>query len=281
MNFTMTKLSVAELDPALVVAVRLAIAAAVLLVIMVISGHRFPPWGPIWWALAASAIFGHTLPFSLLAWAQQSIDAGLAAILMATMPLFTLLLAQLFVRDEKPTIYSIGGFTLALVGIILLFGVDKLASLADQSLRQYAAVAAALCYGVNAIVTKWLTGLPWQSTAAGFMALAFLFGLPNLLGLNWSAVSTSPAAWLPVLYSGFMATALAAVMIVVIVRRSGASFLSQINFIIPVMGVAFSILLVNESLPANGALALIIILTGVALARPRPNRTVRSVNKGT
>ncbi|MEL7228319.1 MAG: DMT family transporter [Pseudomonadota bacterium] len=280
LNFTMTKLSVSELAPALVVAGRLAIAAAVLVIIMVFSGYRFPKWGPVWFALAASALFGHTLPFSLLAWAQQGIDAGLAAILMATMPLFTLLMAQLFVRDEKPTLYSVAGFTLALVGIILLFGVDKLASLADQSLRQYAAVGAALCYGVNAIVTKWLTGLPWQSSSAAFMVLAFLFGLPTLAVVEWASVSTSLNHWVPVLYSGLMATAFAAVMIVVVVKRSGASFLSQINFIIPVMGVAFSIALVNESLPANGALALVIILTGVALARRRPNRTVRSVNQG-
>lgn len=280
LNFTMTKLAVAELDPMLTVAARLAIAASVLVAIMLAAGYRFPPFGRVWIALAASALFGHTLPFSLLSWAQQSIDAGLAAILMATMPLFVLAMAQIFIRDEKPSIWSVAGFSLALVGIVILFGIEKLGSLADQSLRQYAAVGAALCYGVNAIVTKWLTSLPWQSSTAAFMTMAFLMSLPGLLFVDFTNSTASLTPWWPVLYSGFGATALGAVLIVLVVRRSGSSFLSQINFIVPVMGVAFSIILIGENLPPNGALALIIILAGVAIARRRPNRTIRSVNKG-
>ena len=78
---------------------------------------------------------------------------------MATMPLFTLLLAQLFTNDEKPNRYSLGGFAIALVGVTILFGPGKLASLADQTVRQYAVVGAALCYGLNAIITKNTKGV--------------------------------------------------------------------------------------------------------------------------
>ena len=154
-NFMMTKIAVAELPPMFVVFLRIAIACAMLTGVMWLAGLNFPK-GPIWVPLIASGLFGHTLPFSLLAWGQQSVDAGLAAILMATMPLFTLLLAQVFTDDEKPNRYSIAGFSLALVGIVLLFGFDKLASLGDQSVRQYAVALAAICYGINAIITKQL-----------------------------------------------------------------------------------------------------------------------------
>lgn len=279
-NFTMTKVAVATLPPFLVVAVRLAIAALLLIVIMRLAKQWFPKWGPIWWPLALSAFFGHTLPFSLLSWTQQKLDAGLTAILMATMPLFTLLLAQLFTKDERPNRYSIAGFAIALAGIIILFGPDKLMSLADQSLRQYAAVLAAICYGINAIVTKSLTALPWQQSTAAFMTLAFLMSLPTLLFTEVSFSVTNAGAWWAVVYSGVMSTAFAAVMIIVIIRRSSASFLSQINFMIPVFGVIISMLLLGEILPPNGAIALFIILCGVALARRRPTRNLISINKG-
>ena len=86
--------------------------------------------------------------------------------------------------------------------------------------------------------------------------------------------------WASVLYSGIMPTALGAVMIVIIIGRTGASFLSQINFLVPVLGVVFSIILLGERLPTNGFTALAIILAGVALARRRPKRDIISINKG-
>ena len=278
-NFMMTKISVQALPPMFVVSLRLAIAASALGLIMVLAGKWFPK-GWIWLPLLGSAFFGHTLPFSLLAWGQQRVDAGLAAILMATMPLFTLLLAQIFTNDEKPNRYSIGGFTIALVGIIILFGPEKLASLADQSLRQYAIIIAAMSYGVNAIVTKSLMGLSWQQSTASFMLAAFIMSLPLLVVSDLTAISAPAHVWLATVYTGIMPTAVGAILIIYVIRRTSASFLSQINFLVPLFGVALSILFINEVLPPNGAVALLIILAGVALARQRPKRKLISINKG-
>ena len=278
-NFMMTKIAVLELPPMLVVSLRLAIAAGFLAAIMLAAGYRLPNGG-IWKPIVLSALFGHTIPFSLLAWGQERVDAGLAAILMATMPLFTLFLAQVFTRDEKPTRYSIAGFAVALVGIIVLFGPEKLASLADQSVRQYAIALAAMSYGVNAIITKKLIGHPWQQTTACFMTVAFLFSLPLLLISDLSRITAPFGVWVAVVYTGLMPTAVGAILIVVLVRRTSASFLSQINFLVPVFGVAFALVFLQETLPANAAVALAIILSGVALARLQPGRKLVSFNKG-
>ena len=104
--------------------------------------------------------------------------------------------------------------------------------------------------------------------------------LPLLLLTDLSTVDASSQAWLAVAYSGFFATALAAVVIIIVVRRTTASFLSQINFMIPVFGVVFAGILLGEVLPPNGTVALLIILAGVALARRRPKRKLISINKG-
>lgn len=278
-NFMMTKISLQALSPMFLVSFRLIVAAVLLVAIMLAAGKWFPK-GRIWIVLLASAFFGHTLPFSLLAWGQQSVDAGLAAILMASMPLFTLFLAQVFTNDEKPNRYSVTGFAIALVGIIVLFGPDKLMSLADQSVRQYAIILAAMSYGVNAIVTKHLVGIPWQQSTASFMVAALVLSLPLLVFEDLSSISASTGVWAAAIYTGVMPTAVGAVLVIYIVRRTSASFLSQINFMVPLFGVAFSILFLGEVLPANGAIALLIILAGVALARRRPKREIISINKG-
>ncbi len=278
-NFAMTKVSVQALPPMFVVSVRLAIASTILVGVMLAARMWFPT-GPIWAAIIGSAFFGHTLPFTLLAWGQTRVDAGLAAILMATMPLFTLLLAQLFTNDERPNRYSVLGFSLALIGVIVLFGPSRLISLADQSLRQYAVMLAAMSYGANAIITKGLTGIKWQQSTASFMLVAFLMSLPLLLLSDLSDLSAPTHVWMATLYTGIMPTSVGAILIVLVVRRAGASFLSQINFLVPVFGTVFAILFLGEQLPPNAVIALAVILTGVAIARRRPKRALISINKG-
>ena len=278
-NFMMTKISVQYLPPMFVVTFRLGVAAVLLFVMMKVAGLSFPK-GPVWVSLIAAGVIGLTIPFSLLSWAQQRVDAGLAAILMATMPLFTLLLAQLFTKDEKPNRYSVGGFAIALIGVIILFGPEKLASLADQSIRQYAVIAAALCYGLNAIITKKFVGMDWRQSTASMMLVGTVSSLPLLLLSDLSTLEAPMRAWVATIYTGIVPTAIGSIIIILIIRRTSASFLSQINFLVPLYGVAFAILFVDEALPANGAIALLIILCGVALARRRPKRKFISINKG-
>jgi drug/metabolite transporter (DMT)-like permease len=278
-SFLTTKISVHSLPPMFVVFARMAVASAILLTMTLMAGKWFPR-GRIWFAIIGSAMFGLVLPFSLLSWGQQKVDAGLAAILMASMPLFTLLLAQVFTNDEKPNRYSFVGFAIALAGIVVLFGPERLLSLADQSLRQYAVIGAALSYGVNAIITKQLTGLDWQQSSLSIVVAALFLSLPMLLLEDLSNLNAPTEAWLATLYSGVMPTAIGSVLIILIVRRTSASFLSQINFLVPLFGVVFAIVLLNEALPENGGIALMIILVGVALARRRPKREQISINKG-
>lgn len=273
-NFMFIKIAVTQMPPFFFSFSRLAIAALILIALMVLAGRRFPR-GRIWLPLVGSALFGYALPFALISWGQQRVDAGVTAILMATMPLFTLLLAQFFTRDEKPSRWTIIGFCTALSGIFLLFGFDKLLSLADQSLRQYAIALAAISYGVNAIISKQLVDLDWRQMAASLMAVAVILSAPLLLLVEWPLNDIADNAWWALIYSSIIPTAYAAILIVQVVQRQGASFLSLINFIVPVVGVFCAVLFLGETLPSNAWLALIVILVGVAIARRRPKPAIK------
>jgi len=278
-NFMFIKIAVTVIPSELFVFVRLLIAAVVLVAIMYWVGQPLPR-GAIWWPIVGSAFFGYTLPFALISWGQERVDSGIASILMATMPLFTLAMAQIMTQDEKPNRYTVAGFLIALVGVMLLFGFEKLAMLGDESIRQYAIAAGAVSFGVNAIITKRLTKLEWQTMTACLMTVSVVLALPLLLLVDWSGVSAGPEIWLSIIYTGLGPTALGAVLIIIVVQRQGAAFLSQLNFIVPVVGVVCAVVFLKEKLPANAALALFVILCGVAIARRRPARKLVSINKG-
>jgi len=134
---------------------------------MLLNGARLPSFGKIWWPLFASAFFGNALPFALISWGQVSVEAGLTAIFMAVMPLATLVLAHFFTRDEKFDRFKFIGVMFGLTGVIVLMGWNNLSQLGDQAIRQLAILCGALCYAVNAIITKQITHLPkWSAMTA-------------------------------------------------------------------------------------------------------------------
>ncbi len=280
-SFMLTKIAVAEIPAASLVAVRLIIASVIFVVIMYISGQRLPGAGKIWLPIVAAAFFGNAAPFLLIAWGQEKVDAGLAAILMATMPLMTIVIAQFFTRDEKLTVLKIVGFCLGLLGVAVMIGFDKLGSLGEHTIRQYAITAGALCYAISAIVTKWIVDLPRFSMMAALMIVSALMIIPlSIFGgeageiyQQMQAGGYSTIAIISTISLGVVPTALGTLMVFMIVARQGASFLSQINFMVPVFGVLWGVVFLSEVLPANGLVALVLILTGVGIARIGNNKT--------
>lgn len=275
--FMMTKIVVPEVPPATIAFSRIAIAAVILFVAMLAAGQNLKSLAGHWKMVALAGLFGNAAPFFLISWGQGKVDAGLTAILMAVMPLITLVLAHFFTGDEKLNRYRVAGFCLGLLGVAVLIGFDKLATLGNETVRQYAIMAAACCYAIHAILSKSLTGLPRRAVSAGVLGISailllpvsFYLDAPLSLSVSWTGLSM-------LLLLGVFPTAIGTLMLFAIVKRQGAGFLSQINFLVPVFGVLWAILLINETLPPNALLALLIILAGVAIARiqSRPINTV-------
>ena len=268
LSFTLTNISVAELPPLTVVAARLFLAFLILYPLMRFYKTRMPAIGTIWWPLFASGFFGNALPFGLISWGQVRVEAGLTAIFMAAMPLATLVLAHLFTSDEKLDRYKFTGVIFGLIGVMVLMGWNNLSQLGDQTLRQLAILGGALCYAVNAIITKKITHLPKWSAMTALMFASSIMMVPVSLAFDqpWT-FQPSADALLALLALAIGPTAMATVLILIIIERQGASFLSQINFMVPVFGMFFGVVFLSEVLPANAYIALVIILFGIALSR--------------
>ncbi|MEO0329174.1 MAG: DMT family transporter [Pseudomonadota bacterium] len=267
-SFMMTKVAVADVPPGTIAFARIVVAAAIIFVAMLMMRQTMSSLKGHWRMVFLAGLFGNALPFFLISWGQEEVDAGLTAILMAVMPLFTLFLAHFFTADEKLNIYRIIGFVLGLVGVAILIGIDKLASFGGSILREYAIMAAACCYGVHAILSKFIVQLPRYAVSAGVLIASTIWLLPIVLYLDqpWN-LNPSGLSWLMIILLGIFPTALGTLMLFMLVGRQGAGFLSQINFLVPVFGVLWAILFLGEVLPANAVLALVIILIGIAIAR--------------
>jgi len=268
LSFIFTNISVREVPPLTVAASRLFIALMIMYPIMLAAGQRLPPHGKVWIYIFLSGLFGNALPFALVSWGQVKVDAGLSAIFMAVMPLSTILLAQILTNDERINRWKMAGVLLGFAGIVVLMGKNSFTSLGDEVLRQTAILIAAISYALNAIITRKLTTLPKYSMVAALMVAASVLMVPASLLIDqpWGlSVNRGSLAALVMLAVG--STAIATLLILTIIERCGATFLSQINFMVPLFGVLFGALLLSERLSVNAYIALAIIMVALALSR--------------
>jgi drug/metabolite transporter (DMT)-like permease len=275
-SFMLIKVAVRSMPPWSLTAVRLCMAAAFMVAWAALKREAFPRTSAFWRLAFITAVFGNVLPFMLITWGQERIDSGIAAICIATMPLMTLVMAHFALPDDRMTWPKLAGVSCGLAGLVTLVGPSKLLAFGTDTVSLFAVVAAALCYGLNAICTrKLLRDEPRYALAAAVMALAVAIIVPaalwidrpgHLFGWGDGPVPTRQSL-AAVIVLGVVQTAIAQILLFRIIARQGASFFSQVNYFVPVFGVLWGWLVLSEQLPPRALLALAVILSGLAVAR--------------
>ena len=274
--FALISVSLRDFTPLQVVTSRLWIGATILLVLMRGRRQRVPRDGRTWVFFLAMAILGNALPFFLIAWGQQAVASGVTGILMAIMPLIVLLLAHFFVPGEKITLPRVVGFALGFVGIVLLIGPSALGGFEGQGAAfwsQLAILSGAACYAVNLIVARRAPRRDPVVTAAWVLLLSAVLSTVAL----WVGGDVLPNApgFVPLVSLvalGVLSTGVATAVYFRIVSRAGATFLSLINYLIPVFAVLIGAVFLSERLPARSLIALAIILAGVIISQRKRAR---------
>lgn len=268
--FLLIKVAVTELAPSVVVAGRLVIAALVLLTAVVYT-RRSMPRSPLHYGyFVALAIVGNCLPFWLIAWGEQHVGAGIAGILMAIMPLTTLLLARWTIAGERFDAKRITGFVLGFLGIVVLVGPDAILELQGAGTvfwAQAAILGAAICYAINTIVARHRPKTDSLVAATGTLIAASLIMVPiTALAGEAYAIELGGKAAIAVLALGLVSTALATVTFFKLIDVAGPTFLSLINYLIPLWALLGSMLFLGEKAEWRALAALALILSGIALA---------------
>lgn len=281
-SFALIRGAVETMPPAAVAVGRLWIGAGFLYAVMRLAGRDFPSLvirakGRLtirrsWRWMIAVGVSGNVLPFFLFPWAQRHIESGLAGIYMAFMPIWTVVLASLFAY-EPMTARRFSGFALGFAGVVILMGPDVFKGALDSDLRaQGALLLATTLYAVSAVLARRAPPIRPRVFAAGMMLSAAVTATPGLFLVDsgvgtWSLTSMASVAGL-----GVFSTGLAGFIIITVIRRAGAGFMSLTNYVIPLWAVGLGAVLYQERLPANAFLALFVILAGVAVSQRNPYR---------
>ena len=269
--FYLIAVAVEVFVPVALVWIRLSLGAAVLLMLLAWRGGTLPR-GWCWWRrLIILAATGNLLPFTLISWAEQSVPSSEVGLLMALMPITTLLLAHRLLEHERLTRSRLLGVALGFAGVALLMGrgLTDVAS-ADRLPGQLAAVGATLCYAFNGVYAKRLPRYDTVGLAAGsLLAGTVLFAGPALmLQPSWS-MSGHGQAVLSILVLGVLATGVATWVYFIVVTECGPGFLSTINYLIPAVAFVAGVVLLGEPVGKVQLTALGMILTGVWLIQYR------------
>jgi len=228
------------------------------------------------------AILGNALPFYLIAWGQKDVTSGVTGILMAIMPLIVLPLAHYFVPGEKMTLRRVFGFSLGFLGMVLLIGPAALGEFKGQGAAfwsQLAILSGAVCYAINLIVARRAPHHDAVMTAACVLLLSALLSIVAL-GASGEALPDAPTLvpLLSLVALGVLSTGVATAVYFRIVSRAGATFLSLINYLIPIFAVLVGAVFLDERLQTRSLIALAIILAGVIISQ-RKRATVNGAGK--
>jgi len=276
--FLLTKIAVDDMPPSMVVSGRIVVAALLLLIISYAKGERLSDLKPYWFILLALALTGNCIPFFVIAWGQQTVDSGLAGILMAMMPLTTVVLAHFFVQGERITRNKVIGFLLGFVGVIILMQ-PELTVTQDLDwvylFSMFAILFGAVSYAANSVIAHALPKLSLTLISTGVLLMASVVIVPLSLfdGFGWVQTSSIASIW-SVILLGIFPTGIATIIYFRVIRHAGPAFLSQINYLIPVWAVLLGVLFAGEQLTLNALIALIVILVGIAIAQM--NRSARA-----
>jgi drug/metabolite transporter (DMT)-like permease len=272
-NFMFVKLAVATVPPATLVASRLVIGAVILVAVVKAMGYRFPPFGRAWLPYLALALVGNCLPFWFITSGQIIIDSALAGILMAIMPLATLLLAHFHVAGERMSANRVAGFLLGFFGIVVLIGPAALAGLGGSTveiLAQLSVLVGALCYSANSVMTRVILKGDVMVAAAAIITVAAVISLPAALALDhpWN-LEPSRGSVYALVWIGIGPTALATLVYLALIGSAGPTFMSLVNYCIPVIALFLGVMLLGEAPGANAYTGLALILSGIALSQLR------------
>lgn len=262
--FFFVKLALESYGPLTVALLRVTLGGVILATIAACRGRALPRGARLWLSLLVMGALNNAIPFGLICWGQTHIDSGLAAILNATTPIFTVLAAHA-VGQERLTPQRLAGVVLGFLGVAVLIGPASLAHLDLTNLAEIAVLLAALSYAGAGIWGRRLRELPIEVAASGMLAGAALLLLPAALILEhpWR-VAPAPVSLGAIAGLGALSTAIAYLLYFRLLRRVGPTNLLLVTFLLPLVALALGAAFLGERVEPRDLAGLLLILGGLA-----------------
>lgn len=265
-SFLFIKLAVEELPPFTVVAARVSIAAMCFIAVLLFLRRSLPTSGKFWMHSIMMALFSSVCPFCLFCYAEQSIESALAGILNGCSPMFTALLAQIFVASDRISVKKAIGISFSFVGLVCLFAPNIANGMSGTSIGMLAATTATFCYALSHVYAKlFVTGQkPFIAPAAQLIAssvilipIAFYYDSP------WTLPMPSLYAIGGVLGMALLGTFTAFIIYYYLIEHSGPTAISMIACFFPAGAMLLGFVFLGERMTIGSLAASGLILLGL------------------
>ncbi len=264
-TFFFAEVALRDMRPFTIVAGRVAIAALALNLLILATGRRMPCDLASWRRFLVMGTLNNAIPFSLIFWGQTQITAGLASILNAMTPVFTVLLAHWLTKDERLSAGRVMGVVLGIAGAAVMIGIDALGGLGLHAAAEVSVLLAALVYGLAGIYGRRFRGETPLVTATGQLSASTLLMVPVaiLVDRPWTVGLPGIESLAALVGLALLGTALAYVIFFRVLAAAGATNLLLVTFMIPASAILMGYVLLGERLAWNSFLGLGLILAGL------------------
>ncbi|MGH1414333.1 MAG: DMT family transporter [Pelagimonas sp.] len=256
--------------PITVATARTSLGALVLLIAMPLAGQGLPaPQPGLWRSIITLGLLSTAVPFLLLSWGLQHVPSSFGGLAMATIPLMVLVLAH-FWGDERMILRRAVGVVVGFCGALVLIGPGVLElGQSTAPLAQLACLAAAFCYSVSSILTRNCPPVAPLTLTALTMAVGAVVLIPLMLWIegvpDWQGIRPGGA----ILMLGLMQTAAMNLLRIRVIKSAGSVFMTLVNYQVPIWAMIYGAFLLGEELPWQFFVALVLILSGMALGQWR------------
>ncbi len=251
-SFFFVGVAVVELPPLTIVWLRVALGALTLWGVVAFLRLPLPRSPRVWLSILIMGCLNNVIPFSLIVWGQTHIASGLASVFNGTTPLFTILVAAVFLADERISAHKIIGIVLGFSGVLVMVGADVLSGLGANVLGQLAILAAAISYAFAAVFGRRfkVLGLNPIVLATGQVTLSTLVLLPLMWVVDQPLSFSMPGTpvILAIIALAVFSTALAYILFFRLLASAGATNLSLVTFLIPVSAILLGVFVLDERL---------------------------------
>lgn len=268
-SFLFNAILVAELPVITIVAIRVTVAALALWGFARVTGRKIPTTPQVWGALLILGVLNNAIPFSLIVQGQTQITSGLASILNATTPLFTILVAGFFLTDERFSVLRVLGVVVGFSGVILMVGPEALSGLGDDFWAQLCALGAALSYGFASVFGRRFrelrvdpvmvaTGQVTMSSLVLWPIALWIDGPQDIMGLSFNAAASMFGL-------AVLCTSFAYILYFRILERAGATNISLVTFLVPISAIILGVLVLGERIFIKEIMGMTLIGMGLAI----------------
>ncbi len=268
-SYFFVEIALLEWSPLLIVAVRIVIAAPIIWGVVLAARLPVPQSRQAWTAFFWMGLLNNIFPFLLIVWGQKEIESGLAAILTAAAPIFTVIVAGVWLKDEPVTRSKLLGAVLGLIGVVVLIGPSALAGLDANLFAQMAVLGAALSYAFAGVYARRFPRMnidPIVAAAGQLLMSAFvMIPLALMFEAPGQLLVTSAKVWITVGVMAVFSTALAYILYFRLLASAGATNAILVTLLIPVTAILLGAFILDERLHWSHFLGMAVIGLGLAV----------------